>query len=340
VRQGLLLALGEYGADQRAEVTRGPLVDRMLRDYRDDPDPGVHAAVEWLLRQWRMADRLAPVNLELIRAGPGAPPAKATKPRWYVNGRGQAFAVVPAPGEFEIGSPPDEKGRFGRGEDRRRVRIDYPFAVALKLVTVAEFKKFQPDFKYPKNHSPGEDTPINGVNWYDAAEYCNWLSKQEGIRQDQWCYEPNAQGAYAEGMKVKANHQALSGYRLPLEAEWEYACRAGTATAWSHGSDEAMLRHYAWYATNAGDTMHPVGSLKPNGLGLFDVHGNAYQWCKGVYGNEISKEIVVVQNIDSRALRGGSFNVDAWDVRSASRGWYEPRNRSGGSGFRVARTYR
>ena len=227
-----------------------------------------------------MADRLP-----RIEAQPRPLAGAVTKPRWYVNGQGQTFAVIPAPGEFEIGSPPDERGRFG-GEDRRRVQIDYPFAVAMKLVTVAEFKKFRPDFQYSKQYSPGEDTPINEVSWYDAAAYCNWLSEQEKVPKDQWCYEPNAKGEYAEGMKVKANYRELSGYRLPREAEWEYACRAGTVTAWSHGSDEALLGHYAWYFVNSNSTMHPAGALKPNGLGLFDMHGNAWQWCQDIYDDE------------------------------------------------------
>jgi formylglycine-generating enzyme required for sulfatase activity len=338
VRQGLLLALGEYGADQRAEVTRGPLVERPLRDYRDDPDPGVHSAAAWLLRRWEMAERLARIDQELIKASPGRPPGDVTKPRWEVNGQGQTFAVIPAPGQFEIGSPADEKGRF-ENEDRRRVQIDYPFAVALKLVTVAEFKKFRPGFEYPKQWSPGEDTPINAVSWYDAAAYCNWLSDKEKIPPDQWCYEPNAKGEYAEGMKVKANYQALGGYRLPREAEWEYACRAGTVTAWSHGSDEALLGHYAWYILNSNATMHPVGTLKPNGLGLFDVHGNAWQWCQDVYSEKGNKDIRDINNKDSRVLRGGAFYIDAWPARSASRYWNAPAGRSYSSGFRVARTY-
>jgi serine/threonine protein kinase/formylglycine-generating enzyme required for sulfatase activity len=334
VRQGLLLTLGEYGADQRAEVMRGPLVDRVLRDYRDDPDPGVHAAAEWLLRQWGQQKKVPEIDCGLMtRKVEG-------RRKWYVNGQGQTFAVVPAPGAFEIGSPPDEKDRLGGAEDRRRVRIDYPFAVALKLVTVAEFQKFQPDFKYPKDYSPGQDTPINGVSWYDAAEYCNWLSKQEGIPEDQWCYEPNAQGNYDEGMKVKADYQRLSGYRLPREAEWEYACRAGTATAWSHGSDEVMLRHYAWYAANAGNSMHAVGSLKPNGLGLSDVHGNPWQWCQEVYAEKDSKDIFNIKKSDRRVLRGGSFVLDARYARSAYRVWGGPWDRDYYHGFRVARTYR
>jgi serine/threonine protein kinase/formylglycine-generating enzyme required for sulfatase activity len=337
IRQGLLLALGEYKPDQRAEVARGPLAERLPMTYRDDPDPGVHAAAEWLLRRWGMADRLG-----RIEVGREPPVGAATKPRWYVNGQGQTFAVIPAPGPFQIGSPPDEPGRF-HGEDRRRVQIDYPFAVALKLVTVAEVKKFRPGVDYLKQYSPGEDTPINSVNWYDAAAYCNWLSEQEKIPKDQWCYEPNAKREYAEGMKVKANYQALSGYRLPREAEWEYACRAGAVTPWAHGSDASMLGHYAWYGLNANSTMHPVGALKPNGLGLFDAHGNAWQWCHEIYltpDNKYNKGSLEVKNSQGRVHRGGAFSDDAWLARSAGRGWLEPAYGYRYLGFRVARTYR
>jgi hypothetical protein len=177
----------------------------VLRDYQVDPDSGVHSAAEWLLRQWEMVDRLVPIDQALLRARPGRPLGAITRPRWEINGQGQTFAVIPAPGPFEIGSPPDEKGRSLK-ETRRQVQIDYPFAIGLKLVTVAEFKKFRSGFVYVKKYSPGEDTPINWVTWYEAVAYCNWLSAQEEIPQDQWCYEPNPQGNYAEGMKVKADY--------------------------------------------------------------------------------------------------------------------------------------
>jgi formylglycine-generating enzyme required for sulfatase activity len=338
VRQGLLLALGEYCSDQRAEVVRGPLVNRVVGTYQDDPDPGLHSAAEWLLRRWQMLDRLTPVDQGLLRTGPGHRRGDATRPRWYVNAQGQTFAVLPAPGQFEVGSPPAEPGR-SEYEERRRVQIDYAFAVGLKLVTLTEFKRFRPRDAY-QGFPDDMNVPIARVSWYDAAAYCNWLSEQDRIPKNQWCYEPNGQGEYAEGMRVRANYQGLSGYRLPRDAEWEYACRGGTVTAWASGSDEAMLGHYAWFSLNSSALTHSVGSLKPNGLGLFDFHGNVWQWCQDAYeghGNRIAEE---VNDHNRRVLRGGSFDLGAWDARSATRTFEAPTDRSDNFGFRVARTYR
>jgi formylglycine-generating enzyme required for sulfatase activity len=338
IRQGLLLALGEYSLDQRAEVVRGSLlVNWIVTAYRDDPDPGVHAAAEWLLRGWNLADQLTPIDRELAKANPVRGPGQLDKPSWYVNGQGQTFAVIPAPGKFMIGSPAGEPGYpGGKNEARREAQIDYAFAVATKLLTVAEFKKCLPNFQHEKRLSSGEDTPINSVSWYDAARYCNWLSEQEKIPKDQWCYEPNTKGEDDERMKIKANYWKLSGYRLPREAEWEYACRAGTITAWSHGSEESMLGNYAWYSLNSRSTMHPVGWLKPNGLGLFDMHGNARQWCLEVFH---WYDIRVDETKENRLQCGGEFDSDARNLRSASRSSCGPAGRLDQAGFRVARTY-
>jgi formylglycine-generating enzyme required for sulfatase activity len=330
------LALGEYGADQRAELLRGPIVDRVATAYREDSDPGIHSAAEWLLRRWHKTDRLAQLDKELTRASPRRQLGKLTRPHWVVNGQGQTFAVIPAPGEFLIGSPSDEKGRLKVFEIRREVQIDYAFAMATKLVTVAELKKCMPAFQHDKQLSPGNDTPICSVKWHDAARYCNWLSEQEKIPKDQWCYEPKGWlDFFDDDMKVKANYLSLSGYRLPTEAEWEYACRAGTWTAWAHGSDEALLGHYAWYSTNSKMTMHSVGWLKPNALGLFDMHGNAWQWCQDVSARKDTTATF-------ETVHGGSCNNDATKVRSASNDFeLELLLRDDFYvGFRVARTYR
>jgi hypothetical protein len=102
VRQGLLLALGEYGANQRAEVLRGPLVERVVQTYRDDPDSGVHSAAEWLLRTWQLGDRLRTVDQELLKARSERKLREVKTPRWEVNGQGQTFVVLPAPGALRL----------------------------------------------------------------------------------------------------------------------------------------------------------------------------------------------------------------------------------------------
>jgi serine/threonine protein kinase/formylglycine-generating enzyme required for sulfatase activity len=311
--------------------------DPTYQAYKVDPDPGVHSAIEWFFRGYHPDERLASIEKILAKNSFRPMLRDIKEPRWYVSGQIQTYSVIPAPGKFEIGSPPGEKSKQP-DEEPRQVQIDYVFAVATKLVTVAEFTKFRPDFLRQKARSPTDLTPINSVTWYDAAAYCNWLSEQEKIPKDQWCYEPNAKGEYAGGMKLKANFQKLSGYRLPTEAEWEYACRAGTITAWSHGSDQAVLGNYAWYDGNSNSRMHPVGTLKPNSFGLFDMHGNAWQWCEDIPGKESERTDSAEQFGESRPLRGGSFASAANLVRSASRQRSETTNRNKEFGFRVART--
>ena len=176
------------------------------------------------------------------------------------------------------------------------------------------------------------------MTWYEAAAYCNWLSEQEGIAKEQWCYEPNEKGEYGPGMKAKDKYLELSGYRLPTEAEWEYACRAGTVTSRYYGLTETLLAQYAWYPANWQNRTWPVGSLKPNDFGLFDMQGNAWKWCDDPYQDIPKAADVISEDLGSttvpRAFRGGAIRDPPPNIRSANRlqqpdGGPEPRLPSG-----------
>jgi formylglycine-generating enzyme required for sulfatase activity len=269
------------------------------------------------------------------------------------------MVVIPGPVEFLMGSPATEAGRLAVESQHRR-RIGRTFALAAKPVTVREFRRFLKENKLEtwfegggqtaplmKRYSPDEHGPIILVDWYTAAAYCNWLSKQEGIPEAQWCYQTNPQGQVTA---LKAKYLSLQGYRLPTEAEWEYACRAGAVTSRYYGETEELLRRYAWYVRNSGVRSWPVGRLKPNDLGLFDMHGTVYTWCQESYqgdypagkeGERIDDNEggLIINSAVGRVLRGGSFIDLASFVRSAYRSRDVPATRGNVVGFRPARTF-
>jgi formylglycine-generating enzyme required for sulfatase activity len=200
---------------------------------------------------------------------------------------------------------------------------------------------------------------MNSATWYGAAAYCNWLSKQEGIDPVQWCYVANGQGQFAEEMKLKENYLHLEGYRLPSEAEWEYACRSGTVTRRYYGESDELLGKYAWYTKNSQDRGMlpgrpgllgvPGDALKPNDFGLFDMLGNALEWCQDPFSwyqleiggkpKEDMEHNEDIKDINSRVLRGGSFIYLAASVRSANRYRFRPSFRYYYAGIRPARTF-
>ena len=235
-------------------------------------------------------------------------------------------------------------------ETLHRERINRRFAIATKEVTVEQFQRFRranPKIQhwYTEKYSPDPHGPQISVIWYEAAAYCNWLSQREGLAA---CYEPNPEGVYAEGMKVVPNFLGCSGYRLPTEAEWEYACRAGADTSRYYGGSVALLKQYAWGAWNSNDRVWPCGRLKPNDFGLFDLLGNVFEWChdpdqghqpgEGRKATDILNKSEYIKDSIWRFLRGGSFNVQPSLVRSAYRGRYQPTNRNFWIGFRPSRT--
>jgi hypothetical protein len=292
-RQGLILALGEYGTAQLPKELRQEWSPRLLAWYRDDPDPGVHAAIDWLLRHgkdgpqkrkhdWGQAKGLQKIDANM--ASRGRQPPERDRRRWYVNGQGQTMVVLPGPSEFLMGSPGHETGRLDEELLHRR-RIGRSYALAAKKVTVAQFRRFLKDHPevrhtYTKRYSPEDDGPIISVTWYEAAQFCRWLSEKEGVPEDQMCYPSVAEIEKCKDgvtpLRLPRDYLSRTGYRLPTEAEWEHACRASTRTSRFYGSSEEMLAQHAWYIHNAWHRTWPVGQKKPNAFGLFDMHGNAW----------------------------------------------------------------
>jgi formylglycine-generating enzyme required for sulfatase activity len=357
IRRALILSLDPEEFGERVWTPEGKrhLIERLRETYRTDADPGLHAAAEWLLRQWHEEAWIRQTDAAWSRDGEGRQKRldnikkglKKDKPQWYVNGQGQTMVVVPGPVEFVVGSPPAEAGRGG-DEGQHRRRIGRTFAISAKPVTKEQFLRFRRTFSHDQMHRYPEPTcPIGGVIWSEAAGYCNWLSEQEQIPPGQWCYETDGKGQVT---KLREKYLSLEGYRLATEAEWEYACRAGAVTARHYGESDDLLPKYAWYLKNAADSSRPVGPKKPNDLGLFDVHGNVYSWCQESYRPypaagvsmviEDKEDDLVIKYTDGRVLRGGSYGLPASYVRSAYRYRNVPTNRYANVGFRPARTFR
>jgi formylglycine-generating enzyme required for sulfatase activity/serine/threonine protein kinase len=262
--------------------------------------------------------------------------------------------VLIPPGEFMMGSTDEEQLRAVRRRDahlygeiyseapQHRVRITRPFWLGRHEITIAEFRQFVESERYvteaerdpeggtgfPRGkrvQSPrfvwsgdlefaqSEDSPVVSISWNDAAAFCKWLSRTQG---DLTC-------------------------SLPSEARWEYACRAGTTTDWYAGNSMADVQEYGWFSGNSELKTHPVGQLRPNGFGLYDMHGNVWEWCGDWYGTSYYETSPINDPTgplasDSRVRRGGSWFNGVEPARSAKRLSRDPNYRDTTTGFRVA----
>jgi serine/threonine protein kinase/formylglycine-generating enzyme required for sulfatase activity len=324
-RAALWLSLGGYDAKLLLAGQRLALQRKLQKVCREDRSAAVHGAAYWLLGQW---DARVPVAA-------GDDPKK----QWYVNAAGHTMIRIIAPATFMFGSPKDELGRQ-KEERYYQVRLDTSYDISMTEVTVGQFRRFLEECGDPrlaKLAHLADDLPVTRLTWYDAVRYCNWLSKKEGIPPEQWCYQFNSEEKYEAGMFIPSDSVERTGYRLPTEAEWEYACRALAGTSRCYGDADELLPRYAWYSTRATDDYAPVGKLLPNAFGLFDMHGNAPEWGHDPWRTDDENSAgEIVSPFMRRAVRGGAMYTRPWLLRCAIRQFDTPGTAS--MGFRIVRS--
>lgn len=358
IQRALLVALADYDLDDLAQPHRRQAIAHVTQLYQTHADAGIHAGCEFFLRK---------AGLEIPSLQPTADVAD-NKRGWIVDGQGHTLTVVQGPVEFTMGSVPQTKRRIAIQERLRTKKIGRSFAVATKEVTVEQFLRFQADFRYQKSDSRRSDAPVNDVDWVQAAAYCRWLSEQEGIAEDQMCYPPIEDilmtASKKPMMTFPDDFLSRTGYRLPTEAEWEYVCKAGTTTERYFGQTDQLISRHAWTNRNSivdsAVRLHPVGTLRPNGLGMFDILGNVMELCLTRHDLESSGErtpgkegefkvddledpIDVANGVysEARQLKGGSHLFEAYAARASHRDQYVRSYSSRPNpfiGFRVART--
>jgi formylglycine-generating enzyme required for sulfatase activity len=313
----LTIALGEYDQEEIEPVSRNAVVKVLLERYRLHNDPGVHAVSGWLLGLWGI--NAQDINGEFTRKNPG-------QASWFsIPGPcGPIPFVRVAEGQFSMGSPSHEAGYKPYEGPVHDVLIAESLAVCARTVTVGEFKEFlletgRPPLPNIDPFSPDNNHPVVAITWDEAQEFGRWLTD--------WL-----------DRKVNWTELGNPGIRLPTEAEWECFCRAGTTTAYSFGSDRELLRKFAWYEENSDFKTQPIGCLRPNQFGLFDVHGNCWEWCVDTFNNYIGS--AAPQSADNtqqtlKCLRGGCWNLHPRYCRSACRNWHSPGNRNYYTGMRI-----
>jgi formylglycine-generating enzyme required for sulfatase activity len=243
--------------------------------------------------------------------------ARAQTPKEITNRIGMKLVLVPK-GTFVMGSPESEQGR-NEDETQHEVTISKDYYLGVYEITQAQYEKVMGKnpslFQGAIVGNENADLPVDNVSWDDVVEFCKKLSD------------------------LPEEKKAGRMYRLPTEAEWEYACRAGSKTAYSFDDEEGLLPEYGWFSRNSSRRTHTVGLLEPNAWGLHDMHGNVWEWCSDWY-EEYPKGAVSdptgPKEGSDRVIRGGSWDYEAAHCRSANRNGRDPSFRFDYYGFRVA----
>jgi formylglycine-generating enzyme required for sulfatase activity len=360
---GMILGLGEYSLDQLPSAERDGLLKTLATMYAEHPSRTIHSAVGWLLRRWGQDDSVRAVEeKELAYDATGArewyviqvdppqfePPKDENSQPEKPSEQEKRSIDLTAPiyftmlvypgGEFEMGDPGQQK----------RKSVSGPFAVSDSEVTWRQFsavdddthrksweKQFQQQLGGRDLHP---DEPVFGVSWFDAVNYCRWLTESKMPGETNQCYRKKdlsgSEDSYKGWLSFPSNTDGAwewpmnpkrPGFRLLTEAEWEYVARGGMETRYSFGSSESLLAEYGWFTDNSEKWCHRTRELRPSVAGVFDIHGNMWEWVDDWYTEG-----------SNRVYRGGSWDFVAALCRTANRGYDSPSFRLTSIGFRLA----
>jgi hypothetical protein len=337
VRSALYQTLGTYLPETIGAPARKAWAAELLANLPAIGDPECRASLAWLLGRWGVAVPAYPTH----HADSGVP---------QESGMGARFTVLDTTGIRLIriaGKSPIQTLRPNiPGIPAEDMDVSADFWISDTEVTRKQFQQYsQGPHPLSDGHGPSftdvpldPEDPVTGVSWHEAAKYCNWLSQTAGMPESEWIYSSVHSGGDKTGMVEKPSFRQLKGFRLPLSSEWRHACGAGTRTAFSFGNRPSLLGHYAWFSDNSDNRPWPVHSLKPNGWGLFGMHGNAMEWCHEVAdGSSIAPGPEQSSARGKRQLCGGSFSRGHLECQTHAWNTSEPGVVHPEIGFRVMR---
>ncbi len=265
----------------------------------------------WLLRRSSVSSKPRESRVEVV---------------WGSTSKLRPKMMALPPGEFRMGSP-----KFEDELPVHLVKIQKSFALSETEVTQGQYQAVVGENpSHFKDQPSWEQRPVERVSWLDAVKYCNKLSEKEGLAP---CYEVQGEAVTWEGLGCR-------GYRLPTEAEWEYAARADAATEYAGGG---QIDEVAWYSQNAGKQSQPVGTKSANAWLLKDMSGNVWEWVWDYYTENYKdagrRDPLGANSGSRRVVRGGAWDYDAEYARVADRFGNAPGDRDKNVGFRLARSY-
>ncbi len=334
VQSSILGALANYRFEELNEDYQRYLSSRLEEWAHNSPDPALLSQARSCLQRWK------PAQLHALNR-----PLTTPDQQWFTTSLGQPMVVVDPPDLIQVGK-----------ENYKRIwtRIGRRYALSVHEVTGAEFEQFRADPRVKawiaadpstRNFNVANGNMPQTASWIAAQLYCQWLNEREGIREDQWCYKDvwNPHGKITPA----PNYISLTGYRLPTQAEREWACRAGSTEPWHFGSDEAYTDRFEWTMPHSMDRPQPVGTKRPNLFGLFDMGGNLAEWADNSATPPYrSDDTFFIEDrgskttspTENRVLSGGRYRFSSTSAQSNS-SVLEPSNYvSVTVGFRIART--